>query len=124
MPENAKKRALRERNWAKLQKRKFRPVTPAKRAAGCAPHGRKKGCGSAASVAVAAPAALAPLFSAPTPARAAAVDYSAWPCSCCGSAFGLGGMWLTVLDDEPRDWDLCVTCVSTLISVSEHLSGA
>ena len=89
------------------------PQTPA-----VEPRRRKKSRASPATESP--PAALAPWFQAPAPARAAAVDYSGLPCSCCGRDFGSGGAWFAVGDDAPRDWDLCVSC----FSVCQHLKGA
>ena len=93
------------------------PQTPA-----VAPRRRKKSRASPATESP--PAALAPWFPAPAPARAAAVDYSGLPCTCCGRDFGSRGAWFAVGEDVPRDWDLCVTCFSHLVCVCEHLKGA
>ena len=111
------------RGAAAVACRVSRPVKSPETPAG-ALRRRKKGRGSPASVAAAAPAALAPLFPASAPAQVAAVDYSARPCSCCGCGFGPGGTWFAARGDAPRDWDLCVRCLWTLVGVCIHLNGA
>jgi hypothetical protein len=115
MPESAKKKALRERNKANLQGRKFRPVKLGTGASASAPRGRKKGRPSLGAAAEAVPAALLASFPPPAPAQTSGVDDSRLPCSCCGCAFGGGGTTFTARGEQPCHWDVCVKCWQCVI---------
>ena len=123
MPENAKKRALRERASAAVQCRKSRPVKSPQTPAG-APRGRKKGRASPAATVRAVPAWLAALSPPPAPARAPVFDDSGLPCSCCGFPFGRGGATFAAHGEPPCPWDVCLSCMERMMAVPEHLPGA